>query len=188
LMEVDRAYIVHPSGSGPGEAAVTDIERFTSVYRSGFYTFPIQHNFEDLPSCFYRDMKIDPAVRHTHFHVPTTPAADALYAQIKDQPYIFVQQKSSSHTTPLVTWDINDVFTIDPNLNMYPRGHTWHELAQSFVNRDFLDYTLVIQHAKEVHTIDSSFYCLASYLPLDAEVKRCYTRETGTLIPTYTFN
>lgn len=188
LMEVDLGYIVQPSSTCAGESVIVDDLHFTSVYRSGYYTFPLQHNFEDLPSCFYRDMGFDPEIRHTYFHVPTTSNAEALYQRIKDQPYIFVQQKSSSHTTQLVTWDIDSILTIDPNLNVYPEGHEWYELAQAFVDQDFLDYTLVIQHAKEIHTVDSAFYCLASYLPLDAEVKRCYTRETGTFIPSYIFN
>jgi len=188
LWEVEHGYIIHPTSTNAGEVVVVDPIRFTSVYRCGFYTFPLKHSFEDLPSCFYRDMGIDPVVRHTHFYVPTTDEAVVLYEQVRNQPYVFVQQMSSSHITNLLSWNIHDILTIDPNQNLYPEDHPWHTLAQSFVNRDFLSYVLVIQHAKEIHTVDSSFYCLSSYLPLDAEVKRCYSRETGTFIPSYTFN
>lgn len=89
--------------------------------------------------------------------------------------------------TDLITWDIDSILTVDPNLNVYPEGHRLHSLAQTFVNRDLLSYVLVLQNAKEIHTVDSSFYCLACYLPLKAEVKRCYARETGTYISTYDF-
>lgn len=187
LWLVDGAYTKNPTSTSAGEIVPVDPNKFASIYRSGFYAYP-NHGFEDLPKGFYRDMGLDPEVRHTHFHVPTTQEARTLYETIRDQQYIFVQQRSSSHTTPLVTWDIDSILTIDPNLNVYPPGHAWYNLAQSFVNRDFLSYTLVLQHAKEVHTVDSSFYCLSCYLPLNAEVKRCYARESGAFIPTYTFN
>lgn len=186
LWVVDGAYTKNPTPTSAGEIVPIDNDKFVSVYRSGFYTYP-NHGFEDLPSCFYRDMGLDPQIRHTYFHVPTTPEATQLYEPLRERPYIFVQQRSSSHFTDLITWDINSVLTIDPNVNVYPPDHEWYALAQTFVNRDFLSYTQVIRHAREIHTVDSSFYCLACYLPLDATVKRCYARETGTFISTYTF-
>lgn len=187
LWPVDVAYTTPPTADSAGEIVPVDPEKFVSVYRSGYYKHP-NHGFDSLPNCFYLDMGLDPEIRHTHFHVPTTPAAQALYDKVKDIPYVFVQQRSSTQMTPLVTWDIDEILTIDPNLNVYPVDHKWHDLAQTFVNKDFLDYTLLIQNAKEIHTVDSSFYCLACYLPLKAEVKRCYARETGAFISTYTFN
>lgn len=187
LWVVDGAYTKYPTATSAGEIVPVDPSKFVSVYRSGFYAYP-NHGFEPLPICFYLDMGLDPEIRHTHFHVPTTQGAKDMYDRVKLIPYIFVQQRSSSHTTPLVTWDTDETLTIDPNLNVYPAEHKWYDLAESFVNKDFLDYTLLIQNAKEIHTVDSSFYCLASYLPLNAEVKRCYARETGAFIPTYTFN
>jgi hypothetical protein len=186
LWIVDGAYTKGPTDTSAGEIVDIDPTKFVNVYRSGFYTYP-RNAFDDLPKGFYRDMGIDPEVRHTHFYVPTTQEARELYTPLQDQPYIFVQQKSSSHVTNLITWNIDDVLTIDPNLNVYPEGHRWHSLAQTFVNRDFLSYTLVIQNAKEIHSVDSSFYCLACYLPLKADVKRCYARETGAFISTYNF-
>lgn len=186
LWIVDAPYSVHPTNTTAGDVVPVDPKIFASVYRSGFYTYP-RNSFDDLPKNFYRDMNIDPTVRHTYFHVPTTQEARDLYEHIKDIPYVFVQQSSSSHSTPLVTWDIDNVLTIDPNTNLYTAGHRWYDLAQRFVNQKFIHYTLVLQNAKEVHTVDSSFYCMACYLPLKAEVKRCYSRETGAFIATYDF-
>jgi hypothetical protein len=187
LWVVDNAYTIAPSNTRRGEVVDYDPDDWTHVYRSGFYTLP-HSGFEDLPKNFYIDMGLDPEIRHSHFHIPISENAKAMYAKIQDQPYIFVQQRSSSHITDLVRWDINEILTVDPNINVYPEGHAWYSLAQSFVNQPFIDYTEVIKHAKEIHTIDSSFYCLACYLPLDATVKRCCDRETGTLIPKYNFS
>ena len=186
LWIVDSPYLTHPPGNSAGEVVSFDPNMFASVYRSGCYTYP-RNAFDDLPKNFYRDMNIDPEVRHMYFHVPVTQEAQDMYERVKDIPYIFVQQSSSSHSTPLVTWDIDKMLTIDPNTNLYSDGHPWHELAQRFVNQKFIHYTLLLQNAKEVHTVDSSFYCMACYLPLKADVKRCYSRETGAFIATYDF-
>lgn len=159
---------------------------FVTVYRSGFFVEDPQP-MDDLPSCFYRDMKLDPAIRRTYFHIPRRESADALYAPLRDRNYVFVQQKSSDNFTPLVTWSIDDVLTIDPNTNVYPEGHQFYDIAQSFVNRPFLDYCIVLEHADEIHTVDSAFYCLACYIPTRAHVKRCYSRETGAFMPSYSF-
>ena len=161
-------------------------DQYTNVYLSGCYC-AAPHSYDDLPRGFYLDMGMNPEIRHTHFYVPTTESAKSMHAALRDIPYRFVQQTSSSHTTPLVTWDINEVLTIDPNTNLYPEGHPWHEIAAACVNKPFLDYTEVIRHAQEIHTVESSFYCLACYIKPEATVKRCYSRETGAFIPTYDF-
>lgn len=186
LWIVDVPYTVQPSDTSAGDIRPYPPGEFTTVYRSGFYTYP-RHGFEDLPCGFYRDMGLSREIRHTYFHVPTTEEARRLYESVREIPYRFVQQSSSSHTTPIVSWDIDTVLTIDPNTNMYAPGHRWYTIAQEMVGRPMLSYTLLLQHAEEVHTVDSSFYCLACYLPLEAKVKRCYARETGVFISTYTF-
>lgn len=183
---VDGAYTVTPTDTRAGEIVIVDNTKFSSVYRSGFYKYPRDH-FEDLPKGFYRDMGLDPEVRHTHFFLPTTDGARNLYAGLQGEPYVFVQQRSSSQITPIVNWDINETLTIDPNMNLYSEGHKWYEMAQSVVNKPMIDYTELIKHAKELHTVDSSFYCMACYLPLDASVKRCYNRENGAFIAKYDF-
>lgn len=165
----------------------SDSSYYSNIYRSGCYC-PSPHPYTDLPSCFYRDMGMNPQIRHTHFHVPITADAVEMHNTLEGRPYRFVQQTSSSHTTSLVAWNIDDVLTVDPNTNLYPKDHVWHSIAESCVNRPFLAYTKVLMHAEEIHTVESSFYCLACYIPLDAKVKRCYARETGAFIPTYTFN
>lgn len=184
FIQVHDAYRL--PGATRNEAVEYDPSDFVTVYRSGFFVEAPQP-MDDLPSCFYRDMKLDPAIRHTYFHIPRTESEDALYAPLRDKQYRFVQQKSSSHFTPLITWSIDDVLTLDPNVNVYPEGHPFHELAQTFVNRPFLDYRIVLEHADEIHTVDSAFYCLACYVPTQARVRRCYARETGAFIPSYSF-
>lgn len=187
IMMVTSSYIKQPIGSARGEVAEFKEEDYTTVYRSGFYK-DNREPMDELPHCFYRDMGMDPSVRHSYFNVPRNGQARELYSPLKDTRYIFVQQKASDCFTSLVTWDKDSVLTIDPNRNMYMHDHPWYNLAQSFVDRPFFDYVNVIENADEIHTVDSSFYCLASYLKLKASVRKCYARGTATLIPTYTFN
>jgi hypothetical protein len=170
-----------------GVALVYDPADFAHVYKSGQYLPDRPQRSEGLPSCFYLDMGLDPILRHTYFYIPTTRRAKEMYAWLDGRDYIFVHQTSSTNTTPLVSWDIDKTLTIDPNTNLYPADHYWHRIAQIFVEQPFLDYRLVLQNAKEIHAVESSFYCLACYIPLKAVVKRCYARDTGAFISTYDF-
>jgi hypothetical protein len=180
-------YLRQPTSTSAGECIDYNPEDYTAVYRSGFYAYP-RHGFDELPHTFYRDMGMDPSIRHIYFNVPRTGSTYELYKPFENQKYIFVQQKSSDTFTNLITWDKDETLTLDPNVNMYEPGHKWHDLANTVVNKPFMDYVLLLENADEVHTVDSSFYCLACYLTLKAHTKRCYARDTGVLIPTYTFN
>lgn len=186
FIAISGGYIKSPTSTSAGECLIYNPDDFTAVYRSGFYAYP-RNVMGELPHCFYRDMGMDPSIRHIYFNVPRNGSAYDLYKPLEGTPYIFTQQKSSDMFTPLITWDKDAVLTIDPNVNSYSPGHKWYELAQRFVNRPFMDYILVVENATEIHTVDSSFYCIACYLNLKATVKKCYARETGALIPEYGF-
>jgi hypothetical protein len=187
LLPIQGNYTVYPTSTNRGELFEFNTNEYTAVYRTGLYTHP-RHDLNELPHCFYRDMGVDPEIRHTYFHIPKSNASLELYAHVKDMKYIFTQQKSSTSFCSLVSWNKDEICTIDPNHNVYNPGHAWYDLAQLFINKPFLDYIDVIENAEEIHTVDSSFYCLACYLTLKAKVKRCYSRDRGILIPSYTFN
>jgi len=174
----------------PQEAIAIDPKDYVAVYRSGYLAYP-HHDMDPdymIPICFYKDLGLDPQIQHTHFKIPENAASKKLYATVKDFRYIFAQQQSSSHFNSLTSWDINETLTIDPNVNVYPVGHRWHALAQTFVNVPFPHYTDIMIHAAELHVVNSAFRCLAAHLPLKATVKKCYQRETGEHIPEWTFN
>jgi hypothetical protein len=174
----------------PQEAIAFDPRDYMAVYRSGYLAYPHHDMHPDyvIPICFYNDLRIDPQIQHTYFKIPENAESKRLYETIKHIRYIFTQQKSSSHFSSLITWDRNETLTIDPNVNVYPSGHPWHALAQTFVNAPFPHYTDTIIHAAELHVTNSAFRCLAAHLPLKATVKKCYQRETGEHIPEWTFN
>ena len=187
LIEVTHGgYTLPPSESSPGEAINFNPADYTTIYRSGLYVYP-RASMDDLPTCFYNDMNMHPSIRHTFFSVPSSAGSKELLTHIGDRPYIFVQQKSSGDFISLVTWDKHAVLTIDPNINAYSPGDEFYDLADKFVNRPFFDYVDTLINASEVHTVDSSFYCLACYLPLKSTSKTCHNRVTGALIASYDF-
>jgi len=170
--------------------AVYNPSDYTDVYLSGNHA-NIYDNSIDFPACFYDHMKMDRSIRYSYFHIPISTTASSVYEAIRNVPYIFVHQtflgNGGGVISSFVTWDINETLTLDPNINLYPEGHKWHELAQASINLPFIDYSELIKHAKEVHVVNSSFYCLAAHLELDASVKKCYLRETGQYDPAWGF-
>jgi hypothetical protein len=149
---------------------------------SGVFFRPGDYPCDNLPNDFYKDLGLDPEIQRTYFWI--SPPIFSLEFPV---PYIFVHQSASTTSIPLVTWDINERLTIDPNTNLYPEDHPWYRIANVCVNMLIADYTDIIINASEVHVIDSSFYCLARYLPLKADVKICYDRGTGKPSESYTF-
>jgi hypothetical protein len=158
---------------------------YTYIYRSGLLK---PNSFIGaFPIGFYWDLAMDPEIRHTYFHIAEPKESIELYSHLKDKEYIFVHEKSSNNFVKLVSWDISTTLTIDPNTNHYEITHPLYSLAQLFVDVPFLNYCDVIRNAKEIHVVDSSFQCLASYLKLSAKVKICYERDTGKKSDTYRF-
>ena len=119
-------------------------------------------------------------IRHIFHWIPSTD--HSLYDLVKDIPYRFIQQKASDTVRNLVTWDKNEILTIDANINQYPEGHKWHSIGEECANKPFLAYRALIEHASEIHVLDSSFSCMIQYMNLDAHVIRVYRRQTGSVI------
>jgi hypothetical protein len=143
------------------------------MYKQDWTTLP------PPPYLFYVDLNIPESVKYTYQKIPQTEASKELYNLVKDIPYIFVHQKCSVSSLPLVRWNIDEIFTIDPDTNLYHPSSPFYPLAQKFVGKNIFDYTLVIQNALQVHMIDSSFSCLGLYCkPMKATVKHCYMRNS----------
>lgn len=159
---------------------------FSKLIFSGIYKRPRSTNaWDDTSDCFYKDMDLPLEVRHVFHYIPYEILHDA---ELNTYKYIFVHQVSSTNVNNLVKWDINKILTIDPNTNLYSADHEWYDIAQRYVNKPFVYYYSVIKHASEVHVLDSSFSCLAHYIPLEnATVAKCYRRQNGNIISHFKF-
>jgi hypothetical protein len=171
---------------------ITDKYSKSNTYTC-YYTKDLLHRYyvdmNDLPGVFYDQLGILRSVRHSYFSLPKLYESTELFENVKSQPYIFVHTMSSSAITPIITWNISEILTIDPNINQYSSDHPWYEVAEKFVNQPFLHYVDTIKHAKELHLVNSSFYVLASQIPpLDASVKVCYDRSSKEVITHYDFS
>lgn len=143
------------------------------------------HRWDDTSDCFYKDMQLPLEIRYVFHYVSS--GEDAMYHLLKEVPYIFVHQTTSTGKFPIIKWDIDSILTIDPDTNLYTKDHKWHSLAKACVGNPLVDYIDVIKHATQIHVLDSSFSCLAHYIHLEATIARCYRRQTGEHIPAFSF-
>lgn len=130
----------------------------------------------DFPLSFYDDMKMPRGVRTSYFYVPTLPESAELCAQMKN--YILIHQQSSQKSIDIFSKmekENPNTLILDINENHYPVGHAYHLIAETVVNKNMLYYKGLIENAKQIHCIESSFYCFCSHLDLSkVELKLCY--------------
>jgi hypothetical protein len=133
---------------------------------------------EECPDPFYRQLGFDQAkIRFPYFHIPTTQKSKDLYDSISRYEYAFVVDTASIGVCNIPTPNL-DILVINPNRNMYPEHHKWYNIANTFVEKEFVDYQDTIKHATEIHTVDSAFYCFCNHIPLDAKVAKVYGRHS----------
>jgi hypothetical protein len=129
------------------------------------------------PWLFYEDLNLPHDIKYKYQILPKTKNAVKLQNLLVGHTYIFVHQKCSVSEFNLVDWNIQTILTINPDVNLYKKGDAFYNIAQEFIGQNIFDFIPIIQNAKELHMIDSSFSCLALYCkPLKAEKKHCYRR------------
>jgi len=151
------------------------------VYTCGYHCQ--EPRIYEFPLCFYDDMDISRSCRTEYFFVPTYDKAMDLYNSI-GQPYILIHQNSSHKKidiyNPIQEKNPN-LLILDINNNNYPKDHKFHEVAQKVVNQPMLWYKVLIENAKQIHCLESSFYCFASHCNLSkVEKKVCYEPFDGS--------
>ena len=164
----------------PEKRAIFEQKGFT-VFGCGFFADKPdnERRIYNLPISFYDDLNLPISVRTTYFNVPYTKDAEdlaAFYSIGFTIPYILVHQQSSVKKINLAEKFLPSmILVLDINENHYPESHQYYEMAARAVNKPMLDYTRLAENAKEIHLIESSFYCLISHLDLSrVEKKVCY--------------
>ena len=79
--------------TGPDRYAYNRITKDYDVYRCGVM---VNKNTKDIPYCFYRQMGLDETVLWDYFYVPDTDLGLNIYNKIKNIPYIFIHDTSST--------------------------------------------------------------------------------------------
>lgn len=130
----------------------------------------------DFYDDFYRDLNLSPCIRFSHFHIQRNSEYEKkLYDDTVgklDNEYIFVHDKGTEIFKEFNLMD-RDICVYHPNMNFYPEGHKYHHIWNG-MHDNIVSYATIIENASEIYCIDSSFFCLATYLNLKA-TKRIVT-------------
>lgn len=167
------------------------LERGVDVYSCGNYSLKSEKGIYDFPYSFYDDMDIPRSVRKTHFRVPRTDAAKALYESFGGRPYVLVHQEASTHTLPIVerlraAGETRLIVDLNKNQVNRETDAAGYELAASAIYRPFMEYVSLMEGADELHLIDSSIFAFTIHLNLE-KVKRClyYIRPGGNTVDSF---
>jgi hypothetical protein len=148
-----------------------------AVFSCGYHVTDKNPLIYDFPFSFYDDMKIPREFRKSYFYVAPYKESLELYNEIakRQKEYILIHQNSSQKKIDIFNSLKTNLLVLDINENHYDKTHKFYDLAQLVVNQPMLLYKELIENAKELHCIESSFYCYASHLDLSrVEKKICY--------------
>ena len=125
---------------------------FDSVIRTGIFCENKNKTYEDFCEQFYFQAKIDYKKRWDSFcYDNDMMKQDNLYNKIvTNNEYVFVHEDIQRNLLINRYFDIK----ISPN----------HKFAETSEYSIF-DYSKILENAKEIHCIDSSFACFADHLP-----------------------
>ena len=152
--------------------------------------------YYDFPFSFYDDLPLPREYRQHYFFVGENAKSKELLKTVQDisTSYILIHQQSQNDTIDVFTRLKNrQIPILDINKNNYSQTDPFYEVAQLVVNVPMLDYKDLIENAKEIHCLESSFYCFAThldlskvekkvcFLPCDDSAKRLGVFETGAL-------
>lgn len=153
-------------------------EQGYDVYSCGFHTE--NPRLYEFPFSFYDDVKMPRDYRNYFFYVPEFDESKQLLEKVQavSKDYILIHQQSSQKTIDVFS-SLNNMYSnipiLDINKNNYTVGHKFYDVAQLVVNQPMLYYKNLIEHAKQIYCLESSFYCFASHLDVsNVEKKVCY--------------
>jgi hypothetical protein len=172
---IEDDYILHPFQQY--KKSLMEKEGYV-VYACGYHSE--NPKIYEFPYCFYDDLKLSRDVMKQYFFVPNySEALDLFMEVVKVNPsYILIHQQSSAKRMPIwekLAMQEPTSLLLDINENHYPEGHPYYEISQKVVSKPLLFYKILLEHAKEIHLLESSFYCFATHLDLSkVETKICY--------------
>ena len=147
------------------------------VYSCGFHVTDAEPQIYEFPYSFYDDLKINRAYRASYFYVTKYKESQELYDEVVkvSSKYMLIHQKSSRKKLDIFGSLDTEYPILDINENHYPKEHKFHTVAELVVNKPMILYKELAEGAKEIHCLESSFYCYISHLDLsNVKIKVCY--------------
>ena len=130
--------------------------------------------FDILPDNFYMDLGLDLDVYENYFSLSENIYQNQQFKDIIEHyKYAFVCGKTSlvDHTDKIISKIDSDLLLLSPSKNLYTPNHEYFDVAETVVGLPMFDYVPLIQNAKEVHLIASSFSILSKFVASN-EVKK----------------
>jgi len=133
---------------------------------------------------FYQDLYLDFKDRKKYEYINRDYKKEYnLYNHISsfNENYIFLHDTASNLNLNLLKDYLlnNDILVFNPNRNFYKDNinHKYYNVWENTFT-DLINYSTVIEKAKELHLIDSAFYCLACCLNLPKnQIRKVYSRQ-----------
>jgi hypothetical protein len=147
------------------------------VYSCGYHVTHKHPSIYEFPHSFYDDMNLERTIRTNYFYIAQYSESSELYNQIINfsKEYILIHQKSSQKKVDIFNLLNTNRLILDINENHYNKEHPYHDVAELVVNQPMIVYKDIIENAKEIHCLESSFYCFASHCDLSKVQKKvCY--------------
>lgn len=143
-----------------------DIKNFLIIGFKDFMRMNI--NFDKY---FYIQANLDFEKKWSDFYIERDLISEKKlfnYLNLKEKEYIFVHDDESRGFTINNEQLPNDITIIKPDINL---------------NYNFFDYIYIIENAKEVHCIDSSYLNLIDLLQIENDLYLHKNKRTGELNP-----
>jgi GNAT superfamily N-acetyltransferase len=142
-----------------------------------------------VPYCFYGHMGLPHHIYWDYFHINQTITSHELLNMLghdkscgqESIPYVFIHAEigagplfTISEVEARLGQSHDDILFVDPNVNRYPPGHHFYEIARKLVGHKINDYIQLMIHANYIYVSDSCFFCLAMQLGL--KTPHCYVK------------
>lgn len=189
-MIVDKDYL-YTNVTKESIEKITEV-KIDKLYKSG-YQIDRSKNMDRIPISFYEDMELDIDIMKRFFKVEKPIESEKLYKMLSEYGYeiIFCHLMGglgdiNSYNFEKTGIDKDKYLVIDIKTNRYDKEHKFYEIAELFIGLPIFQYYDIIKNAKEVHVVNSSFYCLASRICDNEEQKRvCYCDSNLTYLDEY---
>jgi hypothetical protein len=123
--------------------------------------------FNTLPDNFYIDLGLNLDVYENYFYLPKNIYQNQQFKTIIGKcEYLFICGTTSlaDYTNKIISKIDSNLLLLCPSKNLYGEEHEYYDIAETVVDLPIFDYVPLIQNAKEIHVIASSFSILSKFV------------------------
>ena len=155
------------------------------IFFNGGYSIDKNGPIHDYPFSWYDSVNINTSVFWDYTYIPKTEINEQVYNIVKDMKYVFMHNTCSGGLVFTTTemekkFNINrnNILFINPCVNIYPKNHKFHNIAEKFLVYKLCDYIKLIEKAEYIFVTDSSFFGMCHHLE-DIQTDNVYYFNRG---------